>query len=68
MIVDDYYNNGENPIIYTRYRDSEGNLIEDNIRDFKPYFWIPANVGDFRKRRLLVRYPGTVITDETAVG
>ena len=68
MIVDDYYSNGENPIIYTRHRDSEGNLIENNIRDFKPYFWIPANVGDFRKRRLLVRYPGTVITDETAVG
>ena len=68
MIVDDYYSNGENPILYTRYRDKEGNLIENTVKDYKPYFWIPANVGDFRKRRLLTRYPGTVITDEMAVG
>ena len=68
MIVDDYYENGENPIIYTRHRDADGTLIEDNVRNYKPYFWIPANVGEFRKRRLLVRYPGTVITDETSVG
>lgn len=68
MIVDDYYENGETPIIYTRHRDADGTLIENNIKHYKPYFWIPANVGEFRKRRLLVRYPGTVITDETSVG
>ena len=55
MIVDDYYENGETPIIYTRHRDADGTLIENNVRDDKPYFWIPANVGEFRKRRLLVR-------------
>jgi len=68
MIVDEYYSNGETPILYTRYRDEEGNLVEDSIKGYKPYFWIPANVGEFRKRRLLARYPGTVITDDTAVG
>ena len=68
LIVDDYYTNGETPTIYTRYRDAEGNLIENNIEGYKPYFWIPANVGDYRKRRLLTRYPGTQITDDRAVG
>ena len=68
MIVDDFYVNGEIPILYTRYRDSNGELIEDTIKGYKPYFWIPANVGDYRKRRLLARYPGTQITDERAIG
>ena len=68
MIVDDYYDNSEKPLVYTRYRDEEGNLIENTVKDFKPYFWIPADVGEYRRRRLTIRYPGAVITDETAVG
>jgi len=68
LIVDDYYTDGEIPLIYTRYRDDEGQLIENTVKDYKPYFWIPANVGDYRRRRLLTRYPGTQITDERAVG
>ena len=68
MIVDDYYTGSEKPILYTRYRDEEGNLIENKIHNYQPYFWIPANVGDYRKRRLMNRYPTARITDETAVG
>ena len=68
MIVDEYYPSSERPTIYTRYRDQDGKLIEDRHSHYKPYFWIPASTGDFRKRRLLTRYPGTVITDETATG
>jgi len=68
MIVEDYYENGETPILYTRYRDSEGDLVENTVKGYKPYFWIPASVGDYRRRRLVTRYPGTRITDEVAVG
>ena len=68
MIVDEYYAGDEKPILYTRYRDAEGNLIEENVKGYQPYFWIPANVGEYRKRRLMTRYPTARITEETAVG
>ena len=69
MIVDDYYENGEEPIIYSRYRDEEGNLIEHTDRSYKPYFWVPKNSPDFQFRRVTTRFPTCrVIYEEEATG
>ena len=69
MIVDDYYENGEEPIIYSRYRDEEGNLIEHTDRSYKPYFWVPKNSPDFQFRRVTTRFPTCrVIYEEQATG
>ena len=68
MIVDDYYENGEQPIIYSRYRDEEGNLIEQTDKSYKPYFWVPKNSPDFQFRRVMTRFPESkVIFEEQAV-
>ena len=69
MIVDDYYENGEEPIIYSRYRDEEGNLIEHTDRSYKPYFWVPKNSPDFQFRRVTTRFPTCrVIYEEQSTG
>ena len=69
MIVDDYYENGEEPIIYSRYRDENGELVEHTDRSYKPYFWVPKNSPDFQFRRVMTRFPESrVIFEEQAVG
>ena len=57
MIVDDYYENGEQPIIYSRYRDEEGNLIEHTDKSYKPYFWVPKNSSNLEFMRATTRFP-----------
>ena len=56
MIVDEYYE-GEKTFIYSRYRDEEGNLIEQTDKDYKSYFWVPKNSPDFQFRRVTTRFP-----------
>ena len=69
MIVDDYYENGEQPIIYSRYRDESGELVEHTDKSYKPYFWVPKNSPDFQFRRVMTRFPESrVIFEEQAVG
>tara|TARA_R110000824_G_scaffold15306_7_gene64550 strand:+ start:162 stop:2567 length:2406 start_codon:yes stop_codon:yes gene_type:complete len=69
MIVDDYYENGEQPIIYSRYRDEEGNLIEQTDKSYKSYFWVPKNSRDSQFKRVMGRFPESrVIFEEQAVG
>ena len=57
MLIDNIFRDDDTPIIYTRMRDEDGNLIEKQHTDFKPYFWVPANTPDFRLNRLRRAYP-----------
>ena len=44
MIIDIFKPDPTKPDhIYKRWRDAEGNLIEETVTDFEPYFWISAN-------------------------
>lgn len=55
--------------IYKRWRDTEGNLIEETVTDFKPYFWISANNSRRYVDRILEQYPGAWVDwNDTAVG
>lgn len=47
--------------IYKRWRDKGGNLLEENITGFKPYFWILENTDDRLVNTILSRYPGSEI-------
>tara|TARA_R100000005_G_scaffold96214_1_gene81497 strand:+ start:760 stop:3099 length:2340 start_codon:yes stop_codon:yes gene_type:complete len=68
MIVDTIFRDGECPIIYSRYRDEDRNLIERR-EEFHPYFWVPADTPDFRLERLKRSFPGTAVRkDITATG
>ena len=41
LIVDAFRPDPEGPDhLYLRWRDKDGNLIEDTVTDFRPYFWI----------------------------
>ena len=60
MIVDLYYPDRESRAhIYKRWRDSAGNLIEEYVDDFEPYFWISADVPDSIVNRTLRHFPGS---------
>ena len=62
MIIDTFRPDPEGPDhIYKRWRDAEGNLIEETVSDFRPYFWIKASTPDRIVRRVLDRYPGSDI-------
>ncbi len=55
--------------IYKRWRDAEGNLIEETVTDFKPYFWISANNSRRYVDRIIEQYPGAWVDwNDTAVG
>ena len=62
MIVDTFQPDPEGPThIYKRWRDAEGNLMEETITDFKPYFWIKASTPPSAIRQILHRYPGSEV-------
>ena len=43
MIVDNYFDAIDGlDIVYCRWRDEQGNLIEKHVDDYKPYFWVEA--------------------------
>ena len=65
MIINTYRPDPEgHDHIYKRWRDSEGNLIEERISDFKPYFWILNKTPERIVQRVLSRYPGSSIDKE----
>ena len=65
MIVDTFRPDPTGPDhIYKRWRDAEGNLIEETVTDFEPYFWIKASTPKRVIERVLNRYPGSYV-DET---
>ena len=62
MIIDTFRPDPEGPDhIYKRWRDAEGNLIEETVSDFRPYFWINAGMSKRRAEHILGRYPGSEI-------
>ena len=62
MIVDIYRPDPEGPDhIYKRWRDADGNLIEETVEDFQPYLWIKASTPTRIVERVLGRYPGSSI-------
>ena len=62
MIIDTFRPDPEGPDhIYKRWRDAEGNLIEETVSDFKPYFWIRASTSPRIVEHVLDRYPGSEI-------
>ena len=70
MICDQFYPGGSDVAhVYTRWRDSDGNLVEHIRDDYKPYFWIPENAPDYQVRNAMKRYPGSECEpDTTATG
>ena len=53
---------------YTSGGGLEGNLIEEYIDNFRPYFWIRAETSDSVVNNVLNRYPGSSIDrNDTAV-
>lgn len=69
MIVDTFRPDPEGPDhIYKRWRDAEGNLIEETVTDFRPYFWIPAESSRGYVERVLDQFPGSRVDwDDTAI-
>ena len=62
MIIDTFRPDPEGPDhIYKRWRDAEGNLIEETVSDFRPYFWIKASTPERTINHVLGRYPGSAI-------
>lgn len=62
MIIDVFRPDPEGPDhIYKRWRDADGNLIEEVVEDFQPYFWIKASTPQRIIDRALARYPGSSI-------
>ncbi len=70
MIVDTFRPDPEGPDhIYKRWRDAEGNLIEETVTDFRPYFWISADTPRGYVERVLDKFPGASVDwNDTAVG
>jgi len=61
MIIDQYYPDPDGRAwLYNRWRDKDGQLIEECISpdDFEPYFWIPDTTRPALIERVLARYPG----------
>ena len=62
MIVDTYRPDPEGPDhIYKRWRDAEGNLIEETVSDFRPYFWVPASTSRRYMERVLGDFYGSSV-------
>jgi hypothetical protein len=62
VIIDVFRPDPEGPDhIYKRWRDADGNLIEEVVEDFQPYFWIKASTPQRIIDRALARYPGSSI-------
>ena len=56
MIIDVFRPDPEGPDpIYKRWRDADGNLIEEVVEDFQPYFWIKASTPQRIIDRALAR-------------
>ena len=70
MIVDTYRPDPEGPDhLYLRWRDAEGNLIEDTVDDFRPYFWIAADTSRPYAQRVVDQFPGAWIDwEDKALG
>ncbi len=70
MIIDTFRPDPEGPDhIYKRWRDEEGNLVEEFVPNFKPYFWISAETSVKYVRRVLDQFPGSDIDwNDTASG
>ena len=70
MIIDTFRPDPEGPDhIYKRWRDAEGNLVEETVTDFRPYFWISADTSPRYVERILDQFPGSDIDwDDTAEG
>ncbi len=45
--------------IYKRWRDSEGNLIEETVTDFRPYFWIKSSTSPRFVDNIIDQFPGS---------
>jgi len=70
VIVDAFRPDPEGPDhLYLRWRDKDGNLIEDTVTDFRPYFWISANTPKRIIDNVLDSFYGSEVDyDDTAVG
>ncbi len=70
MIIDIFKPDPTKPDhIYKRWRDAEGNLIEETVTDFEPYFWISANTLPEIANSVIDQFPGSRIDwEDKAVG
>ena len=70
MIIDIFKPDPTGPDhIYKRWRDAEGNLIEETVTDFEPYFWISANTSKQIANSVIDQFPGSRIDwEDKAVG
>ena len=70
MIVDTFRPDPEGPDhLYLRWRDTEGNLVERTVDDYRPYFWVSADTDPRYMSRVLDDYFGSSVDwNDTAVG
>ena len=70
MIVDNYLPDYDGrDVLYCRWRSDNGTLIEQNVTDFEPYFWVKADTDPRLIKHLVDRYPGSRVDREAkAVG
>tara|TARA_R100000406_G_scaffold96211_1_gene93300 strand:+ start:5012 stop:7393 length:2382 start_codon:yes stop_codon:yes gene_type:complete len=62
MIINNYRPDLEGAdFIYKRWRDSEGNLIQEHVKDFRPYFYIRRRTPDRIVKKVISRYPGSYV-------
>lgn len=62
MIIDTFRPDPEGTDhIYKRWRDAEGNVIEEVVTDFRPYFWISADTSPRYVDRVLDDFYGAEV-------
>jgi DNA polymerase I len=62
MIIDTFRPDPEGTDhIYKRWRDAEGNVIEEVVTDFRPYFWISADTSPRYVERVLGDFYGAEV-------
>ena len=60
MIIEQYFPNYDGMAsIYKRWRGEDGELIEETIEEYQPYFWIRESTPKRIIDKVLSRYPGS---------
>ena len=69
MIVDAIHHDDGPPTLYTRWRDGEGKLVENKVRDYYPHMFIPCHTSEYRINMMLRSFPtARILKDEVFEG
>ena len=62
MIADVVYNSDAPPTLYLRWRDESG-LVEQNVNDNQPYFYVPSATPDGSFKNMKRSYPESHVVE-----